>query len=64
MEQCFRLNQSYTSIVMDVQWKIHARLHSHSCANEDPILLWWNWTIFMYVFIEFPNKPIIFYVAR
>jgi hypothetical protein len=36
--------------IMDVQWKIHVRLHFHSCANMSLITLLWNWTKFMYVF--------------
>jgi hypothetical protein len=51
------------SIVMDVYWKIPVKLHYHSCANGDLIVLWWNWTNFMYVFIKLPKKSTILNVA-
>lgn len=44
--------QPSISIVMHVQKKIHARLHYHLCANGNLMVLSWNWTKFMYVFIK------------
>jgi hypothetical protein len=36
LEQHHRWIWPFISIVVDVQWKIHARLHFHSCANGGP----------------------------
>jgi hypothetical protein len=33
MEQDHGWIRPFISTIMDVQWKIHARLHFHSCAN-------------------------------
>jgi hypothetical protein len=43
--------------------KFMFRNYSHLCANRDPIVLWWNWTKFIYVLIKLPKKRTILDVA-
>jgi len=47
MEQHHGWIRPFISTIVDVQWKIHAKLHSHSCANGDLVTLWCNCTMFL-----------------